>query len=157
MLPFPLFCQTSVMKCISMMTWSNGNIFHVTGPLWGEPQVTDGFPSQRPLTRNSYVFFDVRLNKWLRKQSRRLWFEMLSCSLWLHCNGMSSYSYYGNVHVLYADLCTAIALHFWKKKTHLFFTVYHKIPRKWLIYTWVYSSFLHCVLSSFWIFISTYP
>ena len=32
------------------------------------------------------VFFDLHLNKRLIKQSRRWWFEMLSCSLWRHCN-----------------------------------------------------------------------
>ena len=33
----------------------------------GEPPVTDGFPSQRPVTRNFDVFFDLRLNKRLSK------------------------------------------------------------------------------------------
>ena len=33
-----------------MMTSSNGNIFRVTSSLWGEPPVTGGFPSQRPVT-----------------------------------------------------------------------------------------------------------
>ena len=32
------------------------------------------------------VFFDLRLNKWLKKQLRRRWFEMPSHSLWHHCN-----------------------------------------------------------------------
>ena len=32
------------------------------------------------------IFFDLRLNKRLSKQSRHRWFEMLSCSLWRHCN-----------------------------------------------------------------------
>ena len=42
------------------MTSSNGNIFHVTGLLWGTPQVTGGFPSQID------AFFDLRLHKRLR-------------------------------------------------------------------------------------------
>ena len=41
----------------------------------GNPLVTTGFPSQRPVTRDFDVFFDLRLNKRLRKQSRRRWFE----------------------------------------------------------------------------------
>ena len=45
------------------MTLSNGNIFRVTGPLWGEPPVTGGFPSQRPVTRSFEVFFDLPLSK----------------------------------------------------------------------------------------------
>ena len=45
-----------------------------------------GFPSQRSVTRNFDVFFDLRLYKQLNKQSRRLWFETSSRSLWRHCN-----------------------------------------------------------------------
>ena len=44
------------------------------------------FPSQGPVTRSFDVFFDLGLNKPLSKQSRRWWFETLSCSLWRHCN-----------------------------------------------------------------------
>ena len=33
--------------------------------------VTGEFPSQRPMTRSFYVFFDLRLNKRLSKQTRR--------------------------------------------------------------------------------------
>ena len=43
---------------------------------------TDGFPSQRPVTRSIDVFFDLRLKKRLSKQSRRRWFETPSRSLW---------------------------------------------------------------------------
>ena len=42
-----------------MMTSSNGNVFRVTGPLWGNQPVTGGFP----LTKASDVIFDLRLNK----------------------------------------------------------------------------------------------
>ena len=46
------------------MTSSNGNIFPVTGPLCGEfTPVTGEFPSQRPVTRSSDVYFDMCLNK----------------------------------------------------------------------------------------------
>ena len=54
----------------------------------GNCHVTCEFPSQRPVTRNFDVFFDLRLNKRLAKQSRRWWFEMPSRSLWRHCNGV---------------------------------------------------------------------
>ena len=47
----------------SIMASSNGNFFCVTGPLWGNPPVTGGFPSQRPVTRSFDVFFYLRLNK----------------------------------------------------------------------------------------------
>ena len=32
------------------------------------------------------LIFDLRLNKWLSKQSWSWWFETPSCSLWRHCN-----------------------------------------------------------------------
>ena len=40
-----------------------------------------------PVTRSFDVFFDLRLNKRLRKQSWRWWFETPSSPLWRHCNG----------------------------------------------------------------------
>ena len=47
---------------------------------------TGEFPTQRPVTRTFDVFFDLRPNKHLSKQSRGWWFEMPPCSLWRHCN-----------------------------------------------------------------------
>ena len=47
----------------AMMMSSHGNIFRVTGHLWGD--FTDEFPAQRPVTRSFDVFFDRRLNKQL--------------------------------------------------------------------------------------------
>ena len=58
--------------------------FRVAGPLCGE--FTGKFPSQRPVTRSFDVYFNLRPNKRLSKQSRRRWFESPSCSLWRHCN-----------------------------------------------------------------------
>ena len=52
----------------------------------GNSPVTGEFPSQRPVTHSFDVFFDLRLNKRLSKQSRRRWLETPSCSLWRHCN-----------------------------------------------------------------------
>ena len=52
-----------------MMTSSNGNIFRVTGPLCGEFTGPGDFPTQRPVTRSFDVYFDLRLNKRLCKQS----------------------------------------------------------------------------------------
>ena len=40
-----------------MMTSSNGNIFRVTAPLWGNSPGTSEFPSQRPVTQSFDVFF----------------------------------------------------------------------------------------------------
>ena len=51
----------------------------------GNSLVTGEFPSKRPVARSSEVFFGLRLNKQLSKQSQGWWFEMPSCSLWCHC------------------------------------------------------------------------
>ena len=54
----------------------------------GNSPVTGEFPAQRPVTRSFDVFFDLRLNKRLSKQSWGWWFETPSCPLWRHCNGL---------------------------------------------------------------------
>ena len=71
--------------CLYMMTSSNGNNFRVTGHLCGEFTGSGDFPAQKPVTRSFDVFFDLRLNKRLSKQSWGWWFETLSCPLWRHC------------------------------------------------------------------------
>ena len=43
-------------------------------------------PDRGPVTRSFDIFFDLRLNKWLSKPSRRWWFETPSRSVWRHCN-----------------------------------------------------------------------
>ena len=53
----------------------------------GNSLVTGEFPSQRPVTRSFDVFFNLRLNKRMSKQSWSWWFETTSRSLWRHCNG----------------------------------------------------------------------
>ena len=52
----------------------------------GNPSVTAGFPSQRPVTRSFDILFDLRLSNRFNKHSRRRWFETQSRSLWRHCN-----------------------------------------------------------------------
>ena len=42
-------------------------------------------PAQKPVTQSD-IFFDLRLNKQLSKQSWGWWFAMPSRSLWRHCN-----------------------------------------------------------------------
>ena len=53
----------------------------------GNSAVTGEFPSQRPVTRSFGVFYDMCLNKRLRKQSWGWWFETPSRILWRHRNG----------------------------------------------------------------------
>ena len=57
----------------------------------GNSPVTGEFPSQRPMTRSFDVFFDLRLNKRLSKQSRGWRFETQSRPLCRHSNGMKQY------------------------------------------------------------------
>ena len=78
----------------SMMTSSNGNIFRVTGPLCWEFTNHKRTHSHRPVTQSFDVFFDLRLNKRLSKQSNPWYFETPSRSWWRHCdasapNGLS--------------------------------------------------------------------
>ena len=53
----------------------------------GNPPVTGAFPSQRPVAWSFHVFFDLRLNKRLSKQTIRRSFETPSCPLWCHYDG----------------------------------------------------------------------
>ena len=52
----------------------------------GNSPVPGEFPAQRPMTRSFHVFFDLRPNKPLSKQSWGWWFEMLLRPLWCLCN-----------------------------------------------------------------------
>ena len=52
----------------------------------GNSPVTGEFPTQRPVTQSFDVFFDLRLNKRLGKQSWGWWFETPSRPFWRHCN-----------------------------------------------------------------------
>ena len=83
----------------STITSSNGNIWWGGGGWvgwggvgggggvgWG---VTGEFPPQRPVTRSFDIFFDLRLDKQLRKPSRRRCFGTPLRSLWRHCYGVN--------------------------------------------------------------------
>ena len=48
------------------------------------------FPAQRPVTRSIDVFFDLRLNKRLSKESWGWWFETPSHPLWRNRNELCS-------------------------------------------------------------------
>ena len=52
----------------------------------GNSPVPGEFPAQRPVTRSFEVFFDLRPNKRLSKQSWGWWSETPSSSLWRHRN-----------------------------------------------------------------------
>ena len=60
--------------------------FRVTDPLCGDYTGHRWIPPRKPVTLNFYVFFDLRLNKRLSKQSSHRWFEAPSHSLWRFCH-----------------------------------------------------------------------
>ena len=67
----------------------------------GNSPVPGEFPTQRPVTRSFGVFFDLRLDKRLRKQSWGWWFETPRGLLWRHrnasCRNSISYISIGNI------------------------------------------------------------
>ena len=70
---------------------SDGNIFRVTDHLCGELTGHRWIPLTKASDAELWCFFDLRLNKRLRKQSRGSWFETPSSSLWRHCNARAPY------------------------------------------------------------------
>ena len=69
--------------CLTFRSWSrHGNISVLLALCEGNPPVTGGFPSERPVTRRFDDFFDLRLNKRLSRQPKHRWFETQSHSLW---------------------------------------------------------------------------
>ena len=58
----------------------------------GNSPVIGEFPTQRPVTRNFDVFFDLHPNERLSKQSWGWWFETLSSPLWRHRNEVTDIS-----------------------------------------------------------------
>ena len=69
-----------------MVMSSNENIFRVTGPLWGESTGSPVNYLHKGQWGGASVFF-LRLNKQLNKQSRSLWVETPSYSLWRYSSG----------------------------------------------------------------------
>ena len=69
----------------------------------GNSPVTGEFPTQRPVTRSFDVYFDLRPNKRLSKQSWGWWFETLSCPLWRHrneCDKICRYMSHTNIPII---------------------------------------------------------
>ena len=67
-------------------TSSKGNIFRVTGPLWGEFTGHRWISLSKPSDAELRCFLWSAPEQTVRKQSRRRWFETPSCPLWRHCN-----------------------------------------------------------------------
>ena len=69
-----------------MITSSNVNIFHVTGPLCGVFTGHRWIPIQRLVTRSLVFSLFCALNKRLSKQMWGWWFQTPTRSLWRHIN-----------------------------------------------------------------------
>ena len=82
-LPFHHWCEGVVSLWRHQMVTFSALLALCAG---NSPVVTGEFPTQRPVARSFDVFFDLRLNKRLSKQSRGWWFETPSWSVWRHCN-----------------------------------------------------------------------
>ena len=78
--------RTGVGDDFTIMTSSNGSTFRVNGHLCGEFTDHRWIPSTEASDTELYVFFYLRLNKRLSKQSWGWWFETTSRPLWRHCN-----------------------------------------------------------------------
>ena len=59
----------------------------------GNSPVPGEFPTQKPVTRSFDVYFHLRPDKRLSKQSWGWWFETVSHSLWRHRNGPKNYAH----------------------------------------------------------------
>ena len=76
--------KTFRLKCVEILSWWRHQMETFSALLVicaGNSPV----PTQRPVTRSFDVFFDLRLNKRLSKQSWGWWFETPSRPLWRHC------------------------------------------------------------------------
>ena len=94
-----------------LMTSSNGYFPHY---YWSFVRGTTGhrcIPIMKAVVRNFDVFFDLRLNKRLSKQSTRQWFERPSRSLWRHGNA-EPWKRYSTVTLFTSlEICEALVLH----------------------------------------------
>ena len=64
----------------------------------GNSPVPGEFPAQWPVALSFDIFFDLRLNKRLSKQSWGWWFETLSHPLWRHCNKVEPWSSFTHIY-----------------------------------------------------------
>ena len=87
-LPKPDLPVTTIKKAILSWRHQTENFSALLAICAGNSPVPGEFPTQRPVTRSFDVFFDLRLNKRLSKQSWGWWFDTLSSSLWRHCNAL---------------------------------------------------------------------
>ena len=97
--------------------------------------VTGEFPSLRPVVRSFDVFFDLRLNKRLSKQSWGWRFEMPSRSLWRHRNGtFLSQLIMAHTHTdIYIYICVCTDVYHIMKQCQYYYR-FHSKSSKWRAY-----------------------
>ena len=140
MLTSILYCNSSMNESVYLKQYSGLLIWYVFSMYWtlklkqasprwwrhrmetfsallaicaGNSPVTGEFPAQRPATRSFDVFFDLRLNKRLSKQSWGWWSNTPSRRLWRHCSAKHS-SLAPSTHCLsYIYPCLGRAFAYW--------------------------------------------
>ena len=78
-----------ILDIVSLISWwrhQTEAFFALLAICAGNSLVPGEFLAQKPVTRSFDVLFDLRLNKWLSKQSWGCLFERPSRPLWRHCN-----------------------------------------------------------------------
>ena len=101
--------QTSTDSVLQQSTWWRHQMETFSALLAicaGTSPASGEFPTQKPVTRSFDVFFDLCLNKCLRKQSWGWWFETLSRPLWRHCNEYQTSSGTSHIVLQWMNLCS---------------------------------------------------
>ena len=139
------------------MTSSNGDIFRVTGSLWGKSSGHRWFPSQRPLKWGFDDLFDLHPNKhlskwrdvgdWWRRRAQYGSTEMLQSSFPLHMHAFDTWGLgvfnWNNCTKQYKS-CTFEFIYL-DCELHDIFPVYKPIPIMWFKRTFkVYVLWCYC-------------
>ena len=106
------------MPGFTMMTSSSGNIFRVTDHLREEFTSPGEFPAQRPVKRSFDVFFDLRLNKRLSKQSWGWWLVAKWHPQWCQCSDFI-FARYINVGTKWHFKDNVYKCIFWNENCHI--------------------------------------
>ena len=109
----------------------------------GNSPVIGEFPAQRPVTRSLDVFFDLRLNKRLSKQTWGWWFETSSRPLWRHCNVKRKGRHFDDIAATHHCMVSLMRTHYINVAIYPF--------KKWcqIITSKIYSFILIEILLSF--------
>ena len=113
--------RNTMKTMVSMMTSSNGNIFHVTGHLCREFTGHRWIPRTKANDAELWYFFYLCLNKRLSKQWWGWWFETPACPLWRHCN---------------ATNCEAMVIIYWDDTARFIYAISIKRRHASHLYLW---------------------